>query len=129
VHVQNNEQIDKGRQDSNIGDIRKPNLIDGSGHQIANQIGKNRIGVIVLSSLHASSSGTAENIVLPHHPKHPRVIGPQALPVKSSGYSLIPISGKLQHDGFYEIPKIRFLGWSIAERTPAVLLFPVVKET
>ncbi len=74
VHVQNNSQIDKGRQDSNIGDIGKPNLINGSGHQIANQVGKDRIWVIALSSLYPSSSGTAEKIVLPHHPKHPLVI-------------------------------------------------------
>jgi len=109
VHVQNNGQIDKGREDSNIGDIGKPNLIDGGGHQIANHVGKDRIWVIALSSLGPSSSGTAEKIVLPHHPKHSLVIDPQTLTVKNSGYSPIPISGKLQYDGFYEITKIRFL--------------------
>ena len=109
VHVQNSSQIDKGCQDSNIGNIRKPNLVDRSSHQIANQVGKDPIRVVALRGPDPPPPGAAEKIVLPHHPEHSLVIDPQPLPVKGFGHSPIPIPGKLQHDGLYEIPKVCIL--------------------
>ena len=43
MHVERNPLISKGHQDTNIADIRNPDLIGRSAYQIAVQHGKDRM--------------------------------------------------------------------------------------
>ena len=45
MHVHDHSQVDKIREDSDVGDIGQPDLVDGGSHQVPNQVGKDRIGV------------------------------------------------------------------------------------